>query len=135
MKMSVGLPVVASPVPAYTPVIEPGGVNGYIARTRRTGSTPRRTPRPGEAQAGGRRARAAVIERYSMKEQARRLVAVLDGWSARPKARSTAEPARRIADRLVTASAGAPTRGTAWPAPSRVADFAPQGVVLALRQD
>jgi hypothetical protein len=31
-----------------------------------------------------------VIERYSMKEQARRLVAVLDSLSARPSARSRA---------------------------------------------
>ena len=83
MKMSVGLPVVASPVPAYTPVIEPGGFNGYIARTRRDWLDHLGELRdPARRKQVGRRARAAVLERYSMKEQARRLVAVLDSVSA-----------------------------------------------------
>ena len=91
MKMSVGLPVVASPVPAYAPVIEPGGANGYIARTRRDWLDHLSELRdPARRKQVGRRARAAVIERYSMKEQARRLVAVLESLSARPSARSRA---------------------------------------------
>jgi glycosyltransferase involved in cell wall biosynthesis len=64
MRMSVGLPVVASPVPAYAPVIEPVRVNGYIARTRRDWLDHLDELRdPARRKQVGRRARAAVLER------------------------------------------------------------------------
>jgi glycosyltransferase involved in cell wall biosynthesis len=83
LKMCMGLPVIASPVPSYIPVIEQG-VNAYIAATRTQWHEYLGALRdPGLRQQVGERARQAVVERYSMEEQARRLVAVLQGVHAR----------------------------------------------------
>lgn len=79
LKMSVGLPVVASPVPSYEPVIEQGG-NGFIAHDRQQWLTYLDSLRdPQRRLSVGRSARQAVLKRYSKEEQARLLVAVLRG--------------------------------------------------------
>lgn len=77
LKMAMGLPVIASPVPSYLNVIEQG-VNGFIAETEEDWraavqllENPERRVSIGEA------ARATVIERFSKVEQARKLVKVL----------------------------------------------------------
>jgi glycosyltransferase involved in cell wall biosynthesis len=77
LKMSMGLPVVAAPVPSYTPVIKQG-VNGFIAATRAQWLEYLDALRdPALRQQVGERAREAVVERYSKREQARRLISVL----------------------------------------------------------
>lgn len=77
MKMSMGLPVVATPIPAYEPLIE-HGVNGFFARSARDWLACLHSLRdPLCRRAMGLAARATVIDRYSMREQARRLVLLL----------------------------------------------------------
>lgn len=77
LKMALGLPVVASPVPSYLPIIEQG-VNGYIARTRAEWLDALDALRdPEHRRQVGQAARSSVIERFSMENQARRLIAVL----------------------------------------------------------
>ena len=79
MKMGIGLPVIATPIPAYEPVIE-HGVNGFFARSKQDWITILESLRdPVIRRSVGERARASVIKRYSMQEQARRLIAVLHG--------------------------------------------------------
>jgi len=83
LKMSMGLPVVASPVPSYAPVIDQG-VDGYIAATRADWLECLDALRdPALRRRIGERARHAVLERYSQQEQARRLIAVLHAARAR----------------------------------------------------
>ena len=78
MKMSLGLPVIASPVPAYLDVIEHGR-NGFIAESRDEWLQYMNQLRdPRLRQSIGERARESVIERFSVNEQARRLVDVLE---------------------------------------------------------
>lgn len=78
LMMSVGLPVVATPIPSYQAVIQHGH-NGYLALDRgewlRALDDLRDPARRAEV---GRRARASVIERYSIDRQASRFIAVLD---------------------------------------------------------
>lgn len=77
MKMALGLPVIASPVPSYENVIVQGE-NGYLASTREEWLACLEELRdPERRQAMGRRARESVIRRYSKEEQARKLIAVL----------------------------------------------------------
>lgn len=77
MKMAMGLPVIASPVPSYEKVIVQGE-NGYLARTREEWLACLEALRdPERRRAMGRRARESVIHRYSKEEQARKLIAVL----------------------------------------------------------
>lgn len=79
LKMAVGLPVVATPIPAYEEVID-HGVNGFLARTHRDWQQCLTALRdPDLRRAMGERARATVLERYGQEEQARRLVGVLRG--------------------------------------------------------
>lgn len=79
LKMAVGLPVVATPIPAYEQVIEQG-VNGFLARTPKDWQQCLSALRdPGLRRAMGERARASVLERFGQAEQARRLVGVLHG--------------------------------------------------------
>ena len=78
MKMAVGLPVIASPVPSYLPVVQQGK-NGFIATTRDEWLAffeELRDPRRREEI--GRSARESVLRKYSKEEQARKLLAVLD---------------------------------------------------------
>jgi len=77
MKMSMGLPVVATAVPSYEPVVERGR-NGFLARSQREWQEFLDALRdPVARQVIGARARESVLERYSMREQARRLIDVL----------------------------------------------------------
>ena len=83
MKMAVGLPVVATPIPAYLPVVEQG-VNGFLAGTRDEWlSCLQRLRDPVLRHDIGLAARASVIERFSKEEQARRMAAVFDAILAR----------------------------------------------------
>jgi glycosyltransferase involved in cell wall biosynthesis len=78
LMMSLGLPVIASPVPAYEPIIE-SGRNGFVARTPEDWANMISQLRdPSIREAIGRAARAAVVHQYSMEEQARKLIASLD---------------------------------------------------------
>ena len=76
LKMSVGLPVVATPIPAYEPVITQGA-NGYLAQSRAQWLEALDALRDPEARRRiGQAARASVLHRFSQQEQARRLVDV-----------------------------------------------------------
>lgn len=87
LKMAAGLAVVASPVPSYLDIIEQG-VNGYIAHSRADWLAALDALRdPQHRQSVGAAARASVLQRYSIDEQARRLIAVFDGL------RGTSQPA------------------------------------------
>jgi glycosyltransferase involved in cell wall biosynthesis len=77
MKMSVGLPVIATPIPAYEPVIQQHR-NGFLARSQQEWTACLEALRePKARRAIGARARESVLTAYSMEEQARRLVEVL----------------------------------------------------------
>ncbi|HNB90569.1 MAG TPA: glycosyltransferase [Plasticicumulans sp.] len=79
--------MVASPVPSYLDIIEQG-VNGYIAHSRADWLAALDALRdPQHRHSVGAAARASVLQRYSIDEQARRLIAVFDGL------RGTAQPA------------------------------------------
>jgi glycosyltransferase involved in cell wall biosynthesis len=79
LKMSIGLPVIATPIPSYEPVIEQGQ-NGFLAGTREEWIQYLDALRdPALRQAIGQKARESVLKRYSMEEQARRLIEVIDG--------------------------------------------------------
>ena len=86
MKMGVGLPVIASPIPSYEQVIEHGR-NGFLAHSRKDWLEHLDTLRePTVRREVGEQARRSVLERYSKKEQARLLVNVLselvaDRWN------------------------------------------------------
>ena len=82
LNMAMGIPVVASPVPAYKPVIE-HGKNGYIAATRDDWVKYLKELRDPELrEMMGQCARDSVINRFSKEEQARKLVAVFDSLCA-----------------------------------------------------
>ena len=77
MMMALGLPVVATPIPSYEPVIQ-HGVNGFLARTRREFLECLETLRdPVVRREVGKQARLSVLPRYSIEEQARKLIDVL----------------------------------------------------------
>lgn len=77
LKMSMGLPVIATPIPSYEPVIT-HGVNGFFARSTRDWETCFSELRdPDRRREMGLAARASVAKIYSMEEQASKLVAVL----------------------------------------------------------
>lgn len=82
LKMCVGLPVVATPIPAYEPIVR-HGVNGYFAQTSEQWAASLEELRnPATRERVGRAARESVLQRYSMQEQARRLIAVLRGLAS-----------------------------------------------------
>jgi glycosyltransferase involved in cell wall biosynthesis len=82
LKMCMGLPVVASPVPSYAPVVDQG-VNGFILTSRADWLACLDALRePALRRQIGQRARQAVLERYSQQEQARRLIAALQAAHA-----------------------------------------------------
>lgn len=84
MKMSLCLPVIATEIPSYTGLIE-NGVSGFFARTRQDWLDALETLRDPEArQRIGKCARDAVLERYSMEEQARLFIAVLNRLPTHP---------------------------------------------------
>ena len=77
MKMAMGLPVIACPVPAYNDVIVQGE-NGYLASSREEWLACFEALRdPERRREIGNKARESVIHRYSKEEQVRKLVAVL----------------------------------------------------------
>lgn len=77
MKMCIGLPVIATPIPSYEPIIEQGR-NGFFASSRTEWLECLEALRdPALRRDIGTNARASVINRYSMQEQARLLVDVL----------------------------------------------------------
>jgi hypothetical protein len=79
MKMALGLPVIASPIPAYEPVMQPG-VNGFFATTPQEWTSSFEALRnPDLRRRIGQAARASVLQRYSMEEQARLLIDILHG--------------------------------------------------------
>lgn len=78
MKMCVGLPVIATPIPAYEPLVRQGE-NGFLARSRQQWLEYLDLLRDPAARARiGGAARASVLHTYSMQEQARLLIALLD---------------------------------------------------------
>lgn len=88
LMMAVGLPVVASPVPAYIDVIEHGR-NGYLALDRQEWLRALDDLRdPLRREQVGQQARATVIERYSAEAQARRFIEVLQQVLPSPPAAS-----------------------------------------------
>ncbi|WP_374496143.1 glycosyltransferase family 4 protein [Zoogloea sp.] len=81
LKMALGLPVIASPVPAYLDIIQQG-INGYIARSRAEWLDAIDALRdPGHRREVGAAARSSVLERFSMEAQARKLISVLESVS------------------------------------------------------
>jgi glycosyltransferase involved in cell wall biosynthesis len=78
MKMSIGLPVIAGPVPSYLPVIDQGK-NGYIAETSDEWLKCLEQLRdPRTRREVGESARDSVIRRFSKETQAERLIRILE---------------------------------------------------------
>lgn len=78
MKMALGLPVIATPIPAYEKVIE-HGKNGFFAHTRRDWIDCFEILRdPRAAQEIGQCARDSVLTKFSKEEQARKLIYILN---------------------------------------------------------
>lgn len=77
MKMCVGLPVIATPIPSYLPVIDQGR-NGFLASTRHEWLEYLDVLRdPKLRQDIGENARQSVFEKYSSVEQAKLMIHVL----------------------------------------------------------
>jgi len=77
LKMAVGLPVVATPIPAYEPVVQQG-CNAFLAHTRADWLTCLSALRdPALRRSMGQQARQTALEAYSMELQAEKLIAVL----------------------------------------------------------
>jgi glycosyltransferase involved in cell wall biosynthesis len=86
MKMSAGLPVIATPIPSYEAVIE-HGVNGFLARTRADWDRCLDALRdPQLRREMGERARRSVSGRFSMQAQAERYIAVCEALLQRQPA-------------------------------------------------
>lgn len=82
LKMAMGLPVVATPIPAYESVVE-HGVNGFLARSPADWQRCLRALRDPELRRDmGQRARVSVLETFSMPRQAQRLADAL--WAVQP---------------------------------------------------
>lgn len=77
MKMCVGLPVIATPIPSYLPVIDQGK-NGFLANSNQDWLNYLNALRdPKLRQDIGVNARQSVLDKYSKEEQARRFITVL----------------------------------------------------------
>lgn len=82
LKMALGLPVIASPVPAYLDIIE-HGVNGFIADSPQAWRDSLQALRDPELRERmGRVARQSVVERYSRARQAEAFLQVLQELTA-----------------------------------------------------
>ena len=78
LNMSAGLPVIATPIPAYEKIIE-HGVNGFFAHSRDDWRACLEALRDPDLRCTmGERARASVSEKYSMRAQAAALAEVLE---------------------------------------------------------
>ncbi len=83
LKMAIGLPVIATPIPSYQSIIE-SGENGFLADSRADWLRNLEALRdPALRIEIGKQARASVIGRYSKQEQARLLVQALRSVSHR----------------------------------------------------
>ena len=79
MKMAMGLPVIATPIPAYEPVIRQGQ-NGFLAHNTAEWQSYLSALRdPGLRQSIGQQARQTALAAYSMERQAEKLISVLRG--------------------------------------------------------
>jgi len=77
LKMAMGLPVIATPIPSYEPVIDQG-VNGFLAHNNSQWLSYLSALRdPVLRQSIGQRARQTALARYSMDLQASNLIALL----------------------------------------------------------
>jgi len=77
MKMAIGLPVIATPIPSYEPAVQQG-VNAYLAETPADWLACLKSLRDPAARAAmGQAARESALRRYSMQEQARLLSTAL----------------------------------------------------------
>jgi glycosyltransferase involved in cell wall biosynthesis len=82
LNMAVGLPVIATPIPAYEDIIE-HGVNGFFALSATDWQHCFRQLRdPALRREIGLKARASVLPRFSQQRQAERFAAVLRGLAA-----------------------------------------------------
>lgn len=95
LKMAMGLPVVATPIPSYEPVVEQG-INGFLARSTDEWLRHLSALRdPALRKSVGQQARQTALTRYSMDRQAEKLIAVLQGVvGQQPGAVASAEQAR-----------------------------------------
>lgn len=79
LMMSAGLPVIATPIPSYEPIIQ-HEVNGYFAQTRTEWRKCLEALRDPEVRGiVGKNARTSVVDKYSLDEQSRGLLKVLRG--------------------------------------------------------
>lgn len=77
MKMSIGLPVIATPIPSYLPVIEQGE-NGFFARSETEWLETLELLRdPNTRYKIGITARKSVLQKYSQPQQAKKLIQTL----------------------------------------------------------
>jgi glycosyltransferase involved in cell wall biosynthesis len=77
LKMAMGLPVIASPIPAYLPVVE-HGINGYLAESKTDWMSHLTQLRDPELRKTiGHNARKTVLEKYSIEAQASKLIKIL----------------------------------------------------------
>jgi glycosyltransferase involved in cell wall biosynthesis len=84
LKMAIGLPVIASRIPSYEPVIEQG-VNGFLADTPADWLAALAELRdPQRRREMGAAARASVVERFSVEAQAQALQALLERLCHQP---------------------------------------------------
>ncbi len=83
LMMAAGLPVIATPIPAYESVIEQG-VTGFLARSQADWLRAlEQLRRPELRRSMGQAARRSVLPRFSKEEQARRLLGVLHSLEPR----------------------------------------------------
>lgn len=79
LKMAMGLPVIATPIPAYAPVIAQGQ-NGFLANDKTEWLQALTALRdPALRRSIGQQARLSALAGYSMERQAEKLIAVLRG--------------------------------------------------------
>jgi hypothetical protein len=96
LKMAIGLPVVATPIPSYESVIE-HGVNGFLARSRQDWTRHLRELRDPQLRIEmGAKARVSVAERYSLAAQMQKLAECIrracDARSVRMPVAGAGEP-------------------------------------------
>lgn len=85
LMMAAGLPVVATPIPAYRPIVR-HGENAFFAETPRDWAEALNALRDPELRRlVGRRARESVIHGYSQERQAQRFLDVLQSLNLRPR--------------------------------------------------
>lgn len=122
MKMAIGLPVIATPIPAYEPVLQHGS-NGFFARSQADWQRCLQALRdPDLRREIGARARDSVLPRYSVERQGNELAQVLrellageslpahSGLEAQPAPPLEAVPQASGNHREVSAASAAPAQ-------------------------